>query len=584
MIRSALAGILFVAGAAWTGCGGGESTPHQDEVQAESKARSTNIVRLDTNRDIHDDPSRDGWPTEAAAQRVSAALDQLARALKSGMDERIDFVADDFRHATSFSTSSEGSSSGYFHVEDVLGSPQPRAGREAWRDFVDDIFALCGGPAKAKFKILDVDLDGPRCETRCRMELSCGTTQLQGHAEFSWTSRNDDLVLIALHVSDLERVRVRTRAFTDVTADALALAANATQQFSHGTSHWLARIPTALGVDILGHSGVAVGDVDGDGLDDLYVSQPGGLPNRLLFGRADGRFEDGSRAAGVDILDRTTCALIVDLDDDGDRELVTATRRGVLVFSNDGGRAFRHAATLGRTPAWSLTAADYDGDGDLDLLAPAYFSDTRNADAFPSPNPFHEARNGGRNVLWRNDGDLRFTDVTALAGLDAENSRFTFAAAWEDYDLDGDQDLLIVNDFGANQLFRNDGGRFTDVSRATRANDSNFGMSASWGDPNRDGLPDIYVSNMFSSAGHRIVPQPGFKPGSDLRSTFRSLSKGNTLLENSADGTFIDTTSTRGVAMGRWAWGSRFVDIDNDGWEDILIANGYVSAPRSGDL
>ena len=80
--------------------------------------------------------------------------------------------------------------------------------------------------------------------------------------------------------------------------------------------------------------------------------------------------------------------------------------------------------------------------------------------------PYHDANNGGRNVLLRNDGRWRFSHATVRAGLDVKNRRFSYAAAWEDFDNDGDQDLYVANDFGRNNLYRNDSGRFTDIAAA----------------------------------------------------------------------------------------------------------------------
>src|SRR6185295_12034990 len=110
--------------------------------------------------------------------------------------------------------------------------------------------------------------------------------------------------------------------------------------------------------------------------------------------------------------------------------------------------------------------------------------------------PFYDARNGGANVLLRNEGGFRFSDVTDSSGLGLGNFRFSFAASWEDFDNDGDADLYIANDFGPNNLYRNDGGKFVDVSVESGTQEWGFGMSATWADYDRDGFMDLYVSNM----------------------------------------------------------------------------------------
>jgi hypothetical protein len=188
--------------------------------------------------------------------------------------------------------------------------------------------------------------------------------------------------------------------------------------------------------------------------------------------------------------------------------------------------------------------------------------------------------------LFRNDGEWKFRDVTDEVGLNHNNDRWSFSAVWEDYDNDGDLDLYVANDFGRNNLYRNDDGAFEDVARAAGAEDMNFGMSSTFGDYNRDGWMDLYVSNMFSSAGGRITFQPQFKTdvSSDLRSAYQQMARGNTLLENQRDGTFRDVSSSAGVTMGRWAWGSLFADINNDGWDDLVVANGFVTGRMPDDL
>ncbi|MCP4505132.1 MAG: VCBS repeat-containing protein, partial [Fuerstiella sp.] len=111
------------------------------------------------------------------------------------------------------------------------------------------------------------------------------------------------------------------------------------------------------------------------------------------------------------------------------------------------------------------------------------------------------------------------------------------------------------------------------------------GMGIAWGDYNRDGWFDIYVGNMFSAAGSRIVPQREFKPGvtNDLRQKLAGFARGNTLLKNQ-NGEFEDVSRKSATSMGRWAWGTQFLDINNDGWDDLVVANGYVTGNDSGDL
>ena len=111
-------------------------------------------------------------------------------------------------------------------------------------------------------------------------------------------------------------------------------------------------------------------------------------------------------------------------------------------------------------------------------------------------------------------------------------------------------------------------------------------MAVSWGDVNRDGNLDIYVSNMFSSAGNRVTFQRNFRESEDasVRGMFRRHARGNSLFLNSGDGTFVDQSVEAGVTMGRWAWGSRLIDINGDGLLDVVVANGNITGEDKDDL
>ncbi len=379
--------------------------------------------------------------------------------------------------------------------------------------------------------------------------------------------------------------------FSDCTESALSSNASYRQQVLPGINHWLTRVPSEF-MGKFGYNGLAVGDVNGDGLDDLYVCDSGGLPNRLYVQLPDGTARDVSAEAGVDLLDDSTGALLIDLDNDGDQDLVVAMDPLLQIAENDGtGRFKLHPPLEVNTDSLSLCAADYDTDGDLDVYVCGY--NVRKQDAtnrgLPFPVPYHDANNGGRNVLLRNEGNFRFADVTREVGLDENNSRFSMAAAWEDFDNDGDQDLYVANDFGRKNLYQNDGGHFTDIAAAAGVEDTGSGMSVSWDDYNRDGLMDLYVGNMWSSAGNRVTYQPKFATGkADVTvDRIRRMAKGNTLFKNSsADGRaqFSDVSEEESVEMGRWAWSSKFVDLTNDGWPDLIVANGFVSNTIPDDL
>ena len=293
--------------------------------------------------------------------------------------------------------------------------------------------------------------------------------------------------------------------------------------------------------DSNGHHGVSVGDADGDGLEDLYVAQPAGLPNRLFRARGDGTFEDATDRAGVGILDDTAQSLFADIDNDGDQDLVLATGTQPLLFTNDGkGRftpvpgAFRFDAPL-QGVLTGLSMADYDRDGFLDvyLCVYSYFFGAGEEKA-GTPMPYHDARNGPPGVLFHNDGKGRFVDATKATGLDAGNDRYHFAAAWADYDEDGWPDLLVANDFGVKNLYRNLGAsggavRFEDVAAQAGVLDYGAGMSAAFLDYDNDGRLDIYTGNMWTADGLRVTASPAFMPGAsaEVRAHYRQHVRGN---------------------------------------------------------
>ena len=279
-------------------------------------------------------------------------------------------------------------------------------------------------------------------------------------------------------------------------------------------------------------------------------------------------------------------------DNDGDQDLVAATIFALTIYANDGTGVFAPRLAIPECDrVFSLTAADYDRDGQLDIYACRYRPDAEFDFELPLPMPYHDANNGGRNFLLRNEGNLKFKDVTSQVGLDQDNRRFSFAAAWEDFDNDGDQDLYVANDYGRNCLYVNEAGSFTNIAESANVEDIASGMSVSWSDFNHDGKFDVYVSNMYSKAGNRITRQPQFTQHRDPISLaqIQRHARGNTLFAGTVgdadtSASFQDVSEVQHATMGRWAWGSLFVDINNDSWDDVLIVNGLMTTEDSGDL
>lgn len=450
---------------------------------------------------------------------------------------------------------------------------------------------------RAKFKLFEIEETKDGIQTRLYVEASSHSQSESVQQVSTWlclwervSTQAADLRLSRISLEAFEEAvsSARPHLFADCTASVLGSNVAYTEQVLPGLSHWLGRVGREL-MTQFGHHGIAIGDINGDDLDDIYVCDAGGLPNRLYVQQEDGSALDRSAESGLDILEDSVGALLIDLDNDGDQDLVVATDPLVHFAENDGQGKFKfHRGYYANTDSYSLAAADYDQDGDTDVYVCGY--NARKQDpvnrGLPFPLPYHDANNGGRNYLLRNDGQFRFVDATKETGLDEHNTRFSLAAAWEDFDNDGDQDLYVANDFGRNCLYENVDGRFTDRAAALGVQDHASGMSVAWGDPNRDGQMDVYVSNMFSAAGHRVTYQRRFSEGIGEQelSLLQRMARGNTLFSQSPEGRFEDVSEVAAVTMGRWAWGSRFDDLNNDGWDDLLVANGYVTGDAKDDL
>ena len=493
------------------------------------------------------------------------------------------------------------------------GSPATYSGAQGLAEAINDVCEpLIGAEdGRFEFKVFRVIPSQGEVTTRQYLTLVGHTSEGVAEQHAMWVIRwtyGDGVSaprLKSIEVEAFEQTLTKASPsplFVDCTESVLAQNSSYDAQILRGVNYWWDRLPTHDPLNRIGLPGVALGDVDGDGLDDLYLCQEPGLPNLLFLQNPDGTMRDVSHEWGVDWLEDSRAALLVDLDNDGDQDLVVATAGSLVVASNESQRGFRVQTVLPTSQATaSLAAADYDEDGRLDLYCCVYEADkyfdesgTVPIGAISGQFVYYDANNGGANSFFRNeigdDENWRFVDVTKQVGLDANNRRWSFAAAWEDFDNDGDQDLYVANDYGRNTLYRNDekNGRrtFVDVAAEAGAEDSASGMSVTWGDYDRDGQMDVYVSNMFSAAGNRIVPQENFKPDTTslLRGRFERFARGNTLLKSLGDGSFADVSVASAVTLGRWAWGSKFVDLNNDGWEDLVVANGYLTTSDTGDL
>ncbi len=381
-------------------------------------------------------------------------------------------------------------------------------------------------------------------------------------------------------------------------------------------------------------AGVCLADVDGDGRPDVFLARTEG-PSTLYRNLGDWRFADSTARAGVAAPGRyaTGCAF-ADVDGDGDQDLLLVSLGGPnALFVNDGKGHFTEqtAGLTDKAGSMSIAVADVDGDGDLDLYVAnnkAYTTLDRMA---PQERAFgrvtrqlgpdrYEVREqyrreyklvnrpdlGGYSLEQRADPDFfylndgtghfvrepmahnpRFVDEKGVP-LAEEREDFGLAAVFADLNGDGAPDLYVANDFeDPDQCWINDGhGRFRLIPWYALRSTSNSGMAVAVGDVNRDGYPDLFEVDMLSQDTRRlktqiptnraVVTRPGI--GDDRPQTQR-----NTLQLNRGDGTFAEIGRFAGVSGSGWSWSTVFLDVDLDGWEDILIGTGHVSDIMDGD-
>jgi hypothetical protein len=321
---------------------------------------------------------------------------------------------------------------------------------------------------------------------------------------------------------------------------------------------------------------VAIADVDDDGHPDLYVTNSGeGSKNRLFRNRGDGTFEDVAEEFGVAGLNARETgvsmgAVFGDYDNDGFEDLFLYRWGRQDLFHNDGGQRFTRVAHAAALPEWANinTAVwlDYDRDGHLDLFFGGYYPERRNlwnlADTNIMPESFEYANNGGRKYLYRNLGAGRFEEVSARLGL--TSTRWALAAVAADLRGTGYPDLFIANDYGVSEVFINDGTRFREMGRETGVGYApKSGMNASVGDVLNQGKLAIYVSNI-SEEGILLQGNNLWVPTGGSREV--------PVYENMA--------RAMGVDLGGWSFGAQFGDLNNDGFLDLYLVNGYVSASR----
>ncbi|GAA5224767.1 VCBS repeat-containing protein [Membranihabitans marinus] len=343
--------------------------------------------------------------------------------------------------------------------------------------------------------------------------------------------------------------------------------------------------------------GVAIGDINNDGLSDLYFTANMG-PNKLYLNQGQWQFEDISQKAGISLTDKwSTGVVMVDINADGYLDIYVCNAGYVkgkdqknALFINNGDLTFTESAAIyGLDDNGYTTHAaffDYDKDGDLDayILNNSFipvntlnFSNKRDLKA--SDWPVKEFLKGGGDKFLRNDNGI-FVDITNEAGIYQSLIGFGLGVTIGDVNQDGYEDIYISNDFYERDYLyiNNQTGGFVESLEDYFEHISHSSMGADLRDINNDGYPDIFVSDMMPNEEYRIKTTASFD---DVNLRKLKLSQNlyhqymhNTLQINTGEGKFKDIGFYSGTAATDWSWGALLFDADNDGWSDLYVSNG----------
>jgi len=342
--------------------------------------------------------------------------------------------------------------------------------------------------------------------------------------------------------------------------------------------------------------GVAVGDVDGDGLQDLYFTSNLGS-NKLYRNKGNYQFEDITEKAGVaDTLGWKTGVTMADVNGDGrvdiyvsGVEFLTMHGRNVLYINNSDGTFTDRTKEYGLEHSGYSTQAvffDYDGDGDLDMYLLDHTVHTQKAIESQAQRGAKTTRTSDH--LFRNDAN-HFTDVTEAAGIRDGIDGYGLGVVASDLDGDGCPDIYVANDFqGDDYLWTNNcNGTFTESLAKSIGHTSRFSMGVDAADFNNDGRTDIISLDMLPEREEILKSSANAESfniyNMKLAEGYHSQYARNALQLNRGKGKFSEIGYLAGVSATDWSWSALFADLDNDGRKDLFITNGIYRRPNDMD-
>lgn len=507
-------------------------------------------------------------------------------------------------------------------IGSLTSMPEP----EFWLAFLDDVAYF----ETAKFYFIEANLQSDNqvldsiIGFSSHVRLKDGQfASASGKINVVWNldrSNYLDSKITTWDTKEFNCVRSREKLFADVTSDVISDKALANELAESEQDNLTRRLLLKQSVKCppddkyramfsevsLEHPAVAIVDFDGDGFDDFFLARRY-RPSLMFRNQGDGTFKEVGEETGLRFSYDCVSSLFADFDNDGDQDafIGRSRHRAVFMLNEDGKFSDRSELVADIDLPFmvsSICAADYNNDGLLDVYFSTYSpiegshmallqNGLRWPNFFMDPvarkeyyrrlkleTPYVDVA-GPPNLLLQNNGN-GFSK--AKLNPEVESWRKSFQSTWCDFDQDGDQDLYVCNDFAPDDLYRNDDGNgFVRVSDELGLDRLGFGMGVSFQDHNNDGHFDLYVSNMYSKAGTRITKQI---KGLDQR--LSQMADGNYLYE--FDGSNFELISLDGpndtVSKTGWSWGGQMTDFDNDGFVDIVVSNGYYSAPREVEI